>query len=184
MCSLRLTSWKPRGSLRTPERGQREAPPGRRTDGRAAGRPSRRPAAGAPARSPPEGCLPHHPATHRTSSSPTGSEVRVSDYVYSGQRQPTREVTRTFGCPRCGAAPGVPCSGRRGLRKSHHLERVEVALDLRPAPSLHPDPDSLPDDAQRAAVTEPPGSGNPAGVDSGEASVSVPGVRAGAPLSS
>lgn len=45
--------------------------------------------------------------------------------------QPPRDVVRTVECPKCAAAAGESCRGRRGPRKSNHLERVELATELR-----------------------------------------------------
>lgn len=42
----------------------------------------------------------------------------------------SREATREAACPKCGALPGKPCTGRRGPRKSNHIERVEAADPL------------------------------------------------------
>lgn len=103
----------------------------------------------------------------------------MAEWLYSGQRQPPREVTRTYPCPKCYALAGMPCQGRRGPRKSHHLERVEVALGLRPA-EASPAPGSLPDGASGAAV-KPPQAAHPAGVDGGEHASGCRETVAGAP---
>lgn len=47
------------------------------------------------------------------------------------RRQPPRDVVRQYACPRCDSPADEPCQGRRGARKSHHLERVELAVELR-----------------------------------------------------
>jgi hypothetical protein len=47
------------------------------------------------------------------------------------RRQPPRDVVRRYPCPRCGAEFLEPCRGRRGPRVSHHLARVELAVELR-----------------------------------------------------
>lgn len=47
-----------------------------------------------------------------------------------------RATVRTVACPRCGAPAGTPCQGRRGDRKANHLQRVELAAELRLGVSL------------------------------------------------
>lgn len=37
-----------------------------------------------------------------------------------------REITLKADCPKCGAIAGSPCFGRRGPRKSMHLDRVNA----------------------------------------------------------
>lgn len=104
------------------------------------------------------------PPAPRTS----GRLSRTPDRLYDGRRQPTREVTRQHVCPTCGAAPGAPCQGRRGPRKSNHLERVEVALGLRAEPELQATPRSLLDGDGRPAV-KPPQAATPEGLTAGRA---------------
>lgn len=45
----------------------------------------------------------------------------------------------TVACPKCGAVAGDPCNGRRGPRKSMHVERVNATdAGLIPAPKTNP----------------------------------------------
>jgi hypothetical protein len=66
---------------------------------------------------------------------PSGAETeRASAGAARGlpvaRRQPPRVLVRGYSCPRCDAAAGQPCTGRRGPRASHHIERVERATAL------------------------------------------------------
>lgn len=72
------------------------------------------------------------------------------------RRQPPREVVRSIRCPQCQALPGQPCQGRRGVRKSNHMARVELATELRYGQTLQLPrvaPTSLPDGRNGGAVT-------------------------------
>jgi hypothetical protein len=44
------------------------------------------------------------------------------------RRRTTREYAQGVACPRCGAHPGAPCTGRRGPRTAYHAERHLDAL--------------------------------------------------------
>ena len=79
------------------------------------------------------------------------------------RRQPPRHVVRRAACPRCHAAAGEPCQGRRGPRVSHHIERVEVVWEQRPT-EASPAPGSQPDGASGGPVKR----SDPAGVDRDE----------------
>lgn len=95
------------------------------------------------------------------------------------RRQPPRHVTRAHPCPRCGAAPQEPCQGRRGPRKSHHIERVELAVYRTTGRSLQLPRRSRSDVAEGPAVkrSDP----DVGGVDGGARSDRLPGAPGSVP---
>ena len=88
------------------------------------------------------------------------------------RRQPPRDVVRRYPCPVCGATAGELCRGRRGDRKSNHLARVELAVELRYGQRLVLPRISRSDDRDGAPVK--PRSGDPGGVDRRAVEVSLP----------
>lgn len=116
----------------------------------------------------------------RTSSGGPGRPEAARTAAAAGQttirRQPPREVVRGHACPRCGAAPGELCRGRRGPRKSNHIERVRVVWDLVPQKLPRSARTSLPNAGSELAVKAR--SADPEGVDRQGADGIVPEVLA------
>lgn len=114
----------------------------------------------------------------RTAASTAEPGGRMAGDV-AHRRQPPRSVTRRYACPRCEAAAGEPCQGRRGSRKSHHIERVWSALEQLDASSQTSPRSartSLPKAGSEAARQGAPAP-YPEGVDDGGADGKVHEVR-------